>query len=36
MHRSVADVVDAASLGRVREYKQRRKAAAKAAVKPAT
>jgi uncharacterized HhH-GPD family protein len=31
VHRSVADVVDAASLGRVREYKQARKAAAKAA-----
>lgn len=30
VHRSVADVVDAASLGRVREYKQQRKAAAKA------
>jgi uncharacterized HhH-GPD family protein len=31
VHRSVADVVDAASLGRVREYKQQQKAAAKAA-----
>lgn len=31
-HRSVADVVDAASLGRVREFKQAAKAAAKAAV----
>jgi uncharacterized HhH-GPD family protein len=30
VHRSVADVVDAASLGLVREYKQQRKAAAKA------
>ena len=30
VHRSVADVVDAASLGRVREYKQAAKAAAKA------
>ncbi|MGI9002767.1 MAG: HhH-GPD-type base excision DNA repair protein [Pseudonocardia sp.] len=30
VHRSVADVVDAASLGRVREYKQQQKAAAKA------
>jgi uncharacterized HhH-GPD family protein len=29
VHRSVADVVDAASLGRVREYKQAKKAAAK-------
>jgi uncharacterized HhH-GPD family protein len=31
VHRSVADVVDAGSLGRVREYKQAAKAAAKAA-----
>jgi uncharacterized HhH-GPD family protein len=31
VHRSVADVVDAASLARVREYKQAKKAAAKAA-----
>ncbi|MGH3612604.1 MAG: HhH-GPD-type base excision DNA repair protein [Pseudonocardia sp.] len=30
VHRSIADVVDAASLGRVREYKQQQKAAAKA------
>jgi len=29
VHRSVADVVDAASLGRVREYKQAKKASAK-------
>jgi len=36
VHRSVADVTDAASLGRVREYKQLRKAEAKAAVKPTT
>jgi uncharacterized HhH-GPD family protein len=33
VHRSVADVVDAASLGRVREYKQAQKAAAKAAAR---
>jgi uncharacterized HhH-GPD family protein len=32
-YRSVADVVDAASLGRVREYKQAQKAAAKAGSK---
>jgi uncharacterized HhH-GPD family protein len=32
-YRSVADVVDAASLGRVREYKQAQKAAAKAVSK---
>jgi uncharacterized HhH-GPD family protein len=31
VHRSVADVVDAASLGRVREYKQAKKAESKAA-----
>ncbi|MGH3568031.1 MAG: HhH-GPD-type base excision DNA repair protein [Pseudonocardia sp.] len=30
VHRSIADVVDAESLGRVREYKQQQKAAAKA------
>jgi len=30
VHKSVADVVDAASLGRVRDYKQAQKAAAKA------
>ncbi|MEN3266020.1 HhH-GPD-type base excision DNA repair protein [Pseudonocardia sp.] len=34
-YRSVADVVDAASLGRVREYKQAQKAAAKAGSKAA-
>jgi uncharacterized HhH-GPD family protein len=34
VHRSVADVVDAASLGQVREYKQAKKAATKAAGKP--
>jgi uncharacterized HhH-GPD family protein len=33
VHRSVADVVDAASLVRVREYKQAKKAAAKATAK---
>ena len=31
MHKSVADVVDAASLAKVREFKQAAKAAAKAA-----
>lgn len=35
VHRSVADVVDAASLRQVREYKQAAKAAAKAASAPA-
>ena len=34
VHRSVADVVDAASLAQVREYKQAKKAAAKAGAKP--
>lgn len=34
VHKSVADVVDAASLGRVRDYKQGQKAAAKAAKAP--
>jgi uncharacterized HhH-GPD family protein len=34
-YRSVADVVDSSSLGRVREYKQQAKAAAKAAKQPA-
>jgi hypothetical protein len=31
VHRSVADITDPASLGKVREYKQQQKAAAKAA-----
>jgi uncharacterized HhH-GPD family protein len=35
VHRSVADVVDAASLGRVREYKQAKKAESKAESKAA-
>jgi uncharacterized HhH-GPD family protein len=35
VHKSVADVVDAASLGKVREFKQAAKAAAKAGAEPA-
>jgi uncharacterized HhH-GPD family protein len=35
-HRSIADVVDAASLGRVREFKQAAKAAARASAGGAT
>jgi uncharacterized HhH-GPD family protein len=35
VHRSVADVVDAASLAQVREYKQAKKAAAKSGAKAA-
>ena len=36
VHKSVADVVDAASLGKVREFKQAAKAAAKAGAEPAS